>query len=193
MTNRKLSCPLLNPFSSPSSRAPLLAISTTYLCILIFVLFPSIPAYSLSDLPSVIHSTDEDSDTSRSLSLASNSNKTEFSRRLSTQDATLPGAPRSVFLREAHLSNTLELFYQTPWDDGGKPITKYLIECDSSSLFDASFESDYWRDEVSIQYEVQEIILECGESCTGIFYLEWGGRSRPLWMWIQVRMQLKQL
>ena len=92
----------------------------------------------------------------------------------------LPDAPRSIFLGGAYASNKLKLYFQPPWNDGGNAISKSLIECDSLASFDSS-SSDYWRDEITLRREVQEIKLACGNKCFGTFRLSWGGKlSLPL-------------
>jgi len=88
----------------------------------------------------------------------------------------LPDAPKSVMLGSFYSSIYLSLNFLPPTNNGGREITKYRIEWDSSPSFLSSSEN-YGSDEISIQYEQQDIILECQNICSGSFSLAWGGRN----------------
>ena len=94
-------------------------------------------------------------------------------------DGILPDAPRSVFLGTGHTSDRLKLYFRPPWNDGGKAISKFLVECDTSASF-VSSSSDYRREEISLQREIQEIKLTCENQCDGTFRLGWGERKSSL-------------
>ena len=88
----------------------------------------------------------------------------------------LPGAPKSVMLGSFYSARCLSLNFLPPTNNRDREITKHRIEWDSSPSFLSSGKS-YGSDEISIQYEQQDIILECQNTCSGSFALSWGGRT----------------
>ena len=80
----------------------------------------------------------------------------------------LPDAPKSVVLGSFYGSTHLSLNFLPPNNNGGKDITKHRIEWDSSPSFLPSNEN-YGSDEISIQYEQQDVVLECEKICYGSY------------------------
>jgi hypothetical protein len=70
----------------------------------------------------------------------------------------LPSEPQTVILGKYTSENTLSLNYQAPQDDGGLPITSYLIETDTSLNFDPETPS-YTSTTLSNIPEVQRITI----------------------------------
>ena len=89
-----------------------------------------------------------------------------------------PGPPTSIFMGQYLSSSDLLLTYQEPLNDGGADVTRYKIEWDSSKSFTPS-SMNYGMDEASIEFEEQDIILSCQNSCYGTFTLSWGGKVTP--------------
>lgn len=88
------------------------------------------------------------------------------------QELSLPESPRSQFMTQR--GSSIYFGFEPPRFNGIDPITKYAVECDSSGTFDLNSES-FSSVVLEAKEEIQEIILTCKSTCSGVFRLGWGG------------------
>ena len=86
-----------------------------------------------------------------------------------------PDAPQSLIFDVFSELNCAHLLFHPPVNDEGIDITKYIVECDSSSSF-TSNSKDYGSDTIEAYFEEQEIAVACESECKGTFSLSWGGK-----------------
>jgi hypothetical protein len=85
---------------------------------------------------------------------------------------SLPHSPRSLLITQR--GSQVHFYFEPPRYTGIDPITKYLMQCDSSGSFNSSLES-FSNSILEGQDEIQEILLSCRNTCSGGFRLGWGG------------------
>jgi hypothetical protein len=94
---------------------------------------------------------------------------------------SLPGAPESVVLGRYRSDSMLSLSFVEPANTGGLPITRYVVETDSSTSFNP--DSGYYHTQtLERTNEVQQITTyyRAGDDVltrSGTFTVSWGGKT----------------
>ena len=94
---------------------------------------------------------------------------------------SLPGAPESIVLGRYRSDTMLSLSFDEPADTGGLPITRYVVETDSSTSFNPD-SSHYQTKTLERTNEVQQITTyyRAGDDVvtrSGTFTVSWGGKT----------------
>jgi len=87
---------------------------------------------------------------------------------------TAPGAPTALTVGRSYTSTSMDVFWNPPFDDGGRVVTSYEVQWDEASLF-LTYESA----RVDLVPEVQVVEVKFGQSTSrgGTFRLLWSGRE----------------
>ena len=107
---------------------------------------------------------------------------------------TAPGSPTALTVGRSYTSTSMDVFWNPPFDDGGRVITSYEVQWDDTSAFHT-----YESARVDLVPEVQVVEVKFGQSVNrgGTFKLMWSGRETIEMPWnvdaSSMRAQLRVL